>query len=417
MILCVLGVNHKTAPLNIREKFNIPSEKIPSLLSSLKDSKISSSAVILSTCNRSEIYCELNAEIHCLISWFSKCLGVSVSDFQDYSYQHFDLDAVKHLMEVASGLDSMIIGENQILGQVKKAFSISKSHKLIQSKLGKLFQKTFQVTKEIKNSTEISNNSISVAYAACALARQIFSSLIETNILLIGAGETIELCSKHIMSHGCNQLYFANRTLDNAHNLANEYDGKALKLNQIDDVLNDIDIIISSTGSSEFIIYQKQIEKILLDRNRPLFIVDLAVPRDVEPTIDELENVFLYNIDDMNFIVDSNLNKRKSAVDTVKYIIENEALQFMSWVNSLESVESIKAYRTKVDSIKDELLIKSIKLLKDGEDPEKVMLELSNKLVNKLIHQPTRAMNNAAYNGDFQKLSLMRDILGLNQNK
>ena len=302
------------------------------------------------------------------------------------------------------------------MGQVKQAYSDSREHKSVDASMEKLFQKAFSVAKRVRTETQIGGNAVSVAYAACTLAKHIFESLEKSTVLLVGAGETIELVAKHLAANGCNKMIVANRTKERAQSLADEFGAEVIGLPEIPEYLPRADIVISSTASPLPIIGKGMVESALkARRNQPMLLVDIAVPRDIESQVGDLNDAYLYTVDDLQSIVDSNIEQRKVEAIQAEAIVSEESAAFMSWMRSLQAVDSIREYRQSANEIREDLLSKSIQSLASGADPEKVLIELSNKLTNKLIHAPTRALQSAAEQGEPAKLTTIRQSLGLDK--
>ncbi len=417
MSLLAVGINHNTASVDLREKVAFPPEKLARALGELRESSSVNGSVILSTCNRTEIYCDINGnDKGKLIEWLIKFHDVNAEELKPSLYMYEEQAAIKHLMRVSCGLDSLVLGEPQILGQVKQAYTDAREYHAVESGIEKLFQKTFSVAKRVRTETEIGGNAVSVAYAACTLAKQIFESISESTVLLVGAGETIELVAKHLAGHDCNKMIVANRTKERAEVLASQFDAEVISLPQIPEALARADIVISSTASQLPIIGKGMVETALKARRyQPILLVDIAVPRDIESQVGELSDAYLYTVDDLQSIVDSNIEQRKVEAIQAEAIVSEESAQFMTWMRSLQAVDSIREFRQSSDEIRKELLAKSIQSLNSGADPEKVLLELSNKLTNRLIHAPTRALQDAAEQGDPAKLKTIRQSLGLHE--
>jgi glutamyl-tRNA reductase len=329
-------------------------------------------------------------------------------------YWHQDNAAVSHLMRVASGLDSLVLGEPQILGQVKKAHADSSRDHTLSSELERMFQKTFSVAKRVRTETEIGASAVSVAFAACSLARQIFESLSTVNVLLVGAGETIELVARHLREHKVQKLMIANRTRERAQLLAEEVGAEVIGLGDIETRLADADIIISSTASPLPIIGKGMVERALkARRNQPMLLVDIAVPRDVEPEVGKLANAYLYSVDDLQAIIEQNMAQRKAAAVQAESIVVQESGEFMAWLRAQSAGDSIREYRSQADEVRAELQERAIAALRQGADAEKVLQELAHKLTNRLIHAPTKSLQQAARDGDSERLQILRDSLGL----
>ncbi|WP_419208794.1 glutamyl-tRNA reductase [Photobacterium leiognathi subsp. mandapamensis] len=415
MTLLALGINHKTASVDLREKVAFSPEKPTLALQQLKNHPEVLSGVIVSTCNRTEVYCEISQSgPGVIIDWLTKFHQITAEELMPSLYFHEEQAAARHLMRVACGLDSLVLGEPQILGQVKQSYSESKDIEAVGGTLEKLFQKTFTVAKRVRTETDIGGNAVSVAYAACSLARQIFESLSGVTILLVGAGETIELVSRHVVEQGCNSLIVANRTRERAEGIAREFGAEVISLEEIPEHLHRADIVISSTASPLPIVGKGMVEAALKQRrHQPMLLVDIAVPRDIEQQVGELNDAYLYSVDDLHSIVEKNREQRKVAAIQAEAIVSEESAAFMQWLRSLEAVDSIRDYRQFADQIKQELLQRSLQAIANGTDPEKALAELSNKLTNKLIHAPTKAMQQVAKNGEFDKLVVIREALGL----
>lgn len=390
-------------------------EKLSLALNQLSTSSHVKGGVILSTCNRTEIYCDVrSASKNKVIEWLSQFHQVSLDELKPSLYVHEEQAAIRHLMRVACGLDSLVLGEPQILGQVKQAYAEARENHAVNPATEKLFQKAFSVAKRVRTETEIGGSAVSVAYAACTLAKHIFESLADATVLLVGAGETIELVAKHLAGHHCKRMIVANRTRERALSLAQQFGADVIALNEIPDYLAQADIVISSTASPLPIIGKGMVESALkARRHQPMLLVDIAVPRDIEPQVGKLNDAYLYSVDDLQSIVDSNIEQRKVEAIQAEAIVSEESATFMSWMRSLQAVDSIRDYRKQANEAREELLNKSLQALAAGGDPEKLLIELSNKLTNKLIHTPTRALQTAAEQGEPAKLAVIRQSLGL----
>jgi len=415
MSLLAIGINHNTASVELREKVAFGPEKLPEALKQLGENPLVNGSVVVSTCNRTEIYCDVKSGSKSkVIDWLSQFHQVSPEDLKPSLYIHEEQAAIRHLMRVSCGLDSLVLGEPQILGQVKQAYSDSRDHKAVDSAMEKLFQKAFSVAKRVRTETDIGGNAVSVAYAACTLAKHIFESLEQSTVLMVGAGETIELVAKHLAGNGCTKMIVANRTKERALPLAEQFGAEIIGLPEIPDHLPRADIVISSTASPLPIIGKGMVESALKARRfQPMLLVDIAVPRDIESQVGELNDAYLYSVDDLQSIVDSNIEQRKVEAIQAEAIVSEESAAFMSWMRSLQAVDSIREYRQSANEIREDLLTKSLQSLAAGADAEKVLLELSNKLTNKLIHAPTRALQSAAEQGEPAKLATIRQSLGL----
>ncbi|MBB1269513.1 glutamyl-tRNA reductase [Shewanella sp. SR44-3] len=416
MSLVAIGINHKTATVDLREKVAFSPDSIHDAMKSLASRTRSGEAVILSTCNRTELYCNDAAAAE-VIEWLADYHNLDLQELMSCIYQHEDLAAVKHLMRVAAGLDSLVLGEPQILGQVKQAFVKAKEAGTTALTIDRLFQNTFSVAKKVRTETEIGAAAVSVAFAAVSMAKHIFSSLKATKVLLIGAGETIELVAKHLKDNGVASIVVANRTLERAQAMCEAFDATAITLQQIPDFLPKADIVISSTASPLPILGKGMVEKALKTRrHQPMLLVDIAVPRDIEAQVGELDDAFLYTVDDLHSIIEQNMASRKEAAEQAELITEDQSLLFMEWLKSLESVDSIREYRSQSLAIKDELVERALNKLAQGGDNEQVILELANRLTNRLIHSPTQALTVASRQGDLNTLGQLRTALGLDKH-
>lgn len=415
MTVLALGVNHKSASVELRERLAFTPENLPDALKTVQGDAGCDEAVILSTCNRTEIYCfGEQANVDSVIKWLAEFHQLPESELKPHLYIHRDVDATRHLMRVASGLDSMVIGEPQILGQVKQAYQQAKSVGTINTYFERMFQQSFSVAKKVRTETDISVNAVSVAFAAVTLAKQVFGSFNDKQVLLVGAGETIELVAKHIYEQGAKDITVANRTLSRAEAVAEQFNAKTCTLGQMAEKILEADVVISSTASTLPIIGKGMIEDVLKKRkHRPMFLVDLAVPRDIESQVAELDDAYLYTVDDLQEIVANNMQARSAAAEDAEYIINDKATIFSDWLSSLDSVDLIRDYRQQSLTLKDELLARAMNQLQSGNDPEQVMKELANKLTNKLIHAPTSALKDAAEKQNNDELAVIKTVLGI----
>ena len=421
MTLTALGINHKTAPVALREKVAFTPDSLVSALASLKQIDGIEESVIVSTCNRTEVYVKGAGEAALLLDWLSAFHDVKREDIEQNSYLYQQEDEVKHVMRVASGLDSLILGEPQILGQIKQAFSDAKHSGTVGAEFERLFQHTFSVAKKVRSETEIGANAVSVAFAAVQLAKHIFSALPKRSVLLVGAGETIELVAQHLKEQGVQRLAVANRTVARAENLAANLGADVLTLSQLPEHLHDFDIVISSTASQLPLIGKGMVEKALKQRrNMPMFLVDLAVPRDIESQVNELGDAYLYTVDDLQHIVEQNLASREMAAQDAEKIIDDQASVFLSWKQAQHSIDLVRQYRQKGMASRDELVARAMNQLSEGRNAEDVVQELAYKLTNALMHGPTRVLRDAAHENNAaltQWLGQAMDLAGNGQDK
>jgi glutamyl-tRNA reductase len=415
MTLIAFGINHKTAPVELREKVAFSPDAMVEALKSLALNTGADESVIVSTCNRTEIYAQAeNLTGAAVTQWLAEFHQAKADELSINSYVYQQDDAIKHIMRVACGLDSLILGEPQILGQVKQAFVSAKDSGVIKSDFERLFQQTFSVAKRVRSETEIGSNAVSVAYASVQLAKHIFSSLKKSNVLLIGAGETIELVAKHMHEQGVGSLSVANRTLAKAEAIAKPLGATTLTLTQIPNHLKDADIVISSTASQLPILGKGLVERALKDRrHKPMFLVDLAVPRDIEAEVCELDDAYLYTVDDLQQIVEKNLESRQHAALQAEQMIEQQAELYLQWQRGQTSIDVLRDFRQQSESQRDTLVAKALNQLADGKEAEQVIKELANKLTNSLIHAPTKALKKAAMQQDNKNMSLLQEALGL----
>ncbi|HHJ34483.1 MAG TPA: glutamyl-tRNA reductase [Gammaproteobacteria bacterium] len=412
MSLITLGINHKTAPLDLRERLAFTPQSLPEALSSLHKLDHVSEASILSTCNRTEIYCATNADNdQAIVQWFSQFHGLEEKRIKEHLYLHAHEETIRHAMEVACGLDSMILGEPQIAGQMKEAYALATKNGTIGQLLGKLFQRVFAVSKQVRTDTDIGSSPVSVAFAAVSLAKQIFGDLKQTTVLLVGAGETIELTTRHLHSQGVTSIIIANRSPERAQKLANEFGGEAIGLQQIADHLHRSDIVISSTASPLPIIGKGTVERALKQRRRePIFMVDLAVPRDIEPEVNELDDIYLYSVDDLQSVIKENMENRLHAAEQAHEIIDAQVQHFLDWQRSLGAVDVIAQIRQRTQSLSDEVLAKAKKQLAAGQDAEQVLEFLANTLTNKFLHQPSTRLRQASQDDREHILDIAQDL-------
>ncbi|RZQ53724.1 glutamyl-tRNA reductase [Pseudoalteromonas phenolica] len=419
MTIIALGINHKTASVELREKVAFSPEQLSNALSQLASSEQFKETVIVSTCNRTELYCSLeHSNSQALLKWLADFHCIDTEQLEDNVYIHQNQDAINHLMRVACGLDSLVLGEPQILGQIKQSYNSAKQHDCVLPTFERLFQKTFSVAKQVRTETDIGASAVSVAYAAVNLAKHIYGQLDKTKVLLIGAGETIELVARHLYQQHPKAITVANRTIERAKNLAEEVEADVISLAQLPEKLHDADIVISSTASTLPIIGKGMVEQALKQRrHKPMLFVDIAVPRDIESQVGELDAAYLYSVDDLQAIVNENMASREQAAEQAQEIILQKTHEFAKWQRSQGSIDVIRQYRDSAQEVKTELVEKAVNQLQSGKSAEKVLLELANKLTNRLTHAPTRAIQAAAQQGDIDKLAVLKQTLGIEQEK
>ncbi|AQQ66992.1 glutamyl-tRNA reductase [Microbulbifer agarilyticus] len=412
MPILALGINHDSAPVAVRERVAFAPEVMPSALAEARIALECPELAILSTCNRTEIYGEVASEA--VLAWIAEYHSVTLEELTSCYYQFTDEAAVRHMMRVACGLDSLVLGEPQILGQIKSAYAVARESGSVGPTLHNVFQQVFSVAKKVRTETAIGENPVSVAFAAVSLASRIFTDLAEQTALLIGAGETIELVARHLLDKGVKRLIVANRTLKRAQSLAEDFGAEAILLADIPEHLPRADIVISSTASQLPILGKGAVETALKERrHRPVFMVDIAVPRDIEPQVGELDDIYLYTVDDLRGVIDEGKRLREQAAQAADEIVNVAASAFMREHRSLRAVDSIRSYRQQAQAISKDELEKALIQLRAGSEPEQLLEQLARTLTNKLIHAPTVALRQATAEGDLERLRLARQIIGL----
>lgn len=414
MTLIAFGINHNTAPVEVREAVAFAPEQMQLALESVRHDAQVREVAILSTCNRTEIYAELDGSPQALLAWLAQFHGTDASRLEPCHYSHSGLDAARHMMKVASGLDSLVLGEPQILGQMKSAYALANDAGSLGSQLHATFHKVFSVAKRVRSETAIGENPVSVAYAAVSLAQQIFSDLKKDTALLIGAGETIELVARHLSQQGLKKIIVANRTLVNAVELAKKFDGEAILLADIPDHLHRADIVISSTASQLPILGKGAVETALKKRrHKPMFMVDIAVPRDIEAQVGELSDVYLYTVDDLRDVIDENMRSREQAAKIAEEIIEEGVNSFAEDLRAQDAVSTVKVFRQSLEELRDSELAKAQRLLQGGADPQEILQQLARNLTNKIMHKPTQQIKKASVAGDYELIASMHRLFEL----
>ena len=412
MPIIACGINHKTAPIELREKVVFSEDKLSLYLQDLLVNENIREAVLLSTCNRSELYCVTDEE-HKIIEWFCRHHKLTPAEIKPAMYFHYDEEAVKHIMRVACGLDSMVMGESQILRQMKDAFSEGCASGTVGTLFNRLFQHVFAVAKEVRTNTAIGACPVSVSSAAVSFVKQYFSKpLNEANVVLIGAGVTMELVMRHLQPSQPFAVTIVNRSEENALKIAKKYAIKHANIKDLSHVLSHADIVISATGSSMPIVTKKM----LCIRQKPLFIVDIAVPRDVEASVSELSQVELYSIDNLKTIIQQNLRGREHAAEKAYDVIKTRTEDFMAWLKSLDLVATtIRAYRKQIEDLCAEQLKKSVRQLQRGDDPELVLNAFTRALTQKLLHTPTVQLRQAGFEGRIEILQLAQQLFAISE--
>ena len=418
MYLFTFGINHNTAPVSIRERAAFVPEKLPQALEQIRSSGAVDEAAIISTCNRTELYCGLEDDsAQTAIDWFCDYHQFIAADIEPYLYQHPGPEAVKHAFRVAAGLDSLILGEPQILGQMKDAFAQAHKYGATGKLLNRLFQQTFSVAKQVRTDTAIGASAVSVAFAAVTLAKQIFSKLSEQTVLLIGAGETIELCARHLNEQHVKHIIVANRTVERARILADMFGAEAISLSEMPARLSEADIIIASTASQLPILGKGAVENALKQRkHKPIFMVDIAVPRDIEAEVSDLDDVFLYTVDDLKDVIEENMQSRQQAAKEAEKIIDVQVGSFMRWIKTLDAVPTIRQLRENSDAIREAELKRALARLAKGDDPESILQGLARALTNKFTHAPSAALQQADLDGNAELLAAARRLFDISDD-
>jgi glutamyl-tRNA reductase len=418
MALIALGLNHLTAPLDLREKVAFAPEATAGALSDLAHQPGVNEAMILSTCNRTELYVDVEPGAEGVAQrWLLDHHGLTERRLDEFLYRHEDNAAVRHLFRVATGLDSMVLGEPQILGQVKDAYQSARSAGTLRTSMERLLQQTFAVAKRVRTDTRIGANPVSVAYTAVRMAERLFTDLSDACVMLIGAGETIELAARHLSESKVRRLIVANRTLENAQALAGRFGAYAISLTDLSQHLAEADIVISSTASREPVIQRALIENAIRARkHRPMFLVDIAVPRDIDPGVAELDDVFLYTVDDLKQVIDDNLRSRQAAAGEAEAIINLQVEHYLAWRRALDVRNPLAAVRADAEAQRDAALEKARALLAGGRTPEQALEFLAHTLTNKLLHAPSANLRAAALRGDVELLRAAEALFDSNSN-
>lgn len=421
MSILVIGLNHKTASVDIREKLAFNGQKIEDGILALKSLPLVNEIAILSTCNRVEIYIsakDTENSVEFIKDFLAKFHQIERDKFEKSLYFYNNAEAVKHIFRVASSLDSMVIGEPQILGQLKDAFNFALNKKTTGVVLNRLLKKAISTAKRVRTETKIAENAVSISFAAVELAKKIFNNLAEKSFMLLGAGDMAELAARHLITNGVRDVKVANRTYDRGCELAKDFNGRAVRFEDFLKELVFTDIVICSTGASDYLIKKKHMLMVMKERkNKPVFLIDISVPRNIDPDINQLDNVYLYNIDDLQEVVDSNLLERKKEAQKAEKIIDEEVEKFLKWMSSLNSVPLIVSIRQKAEAIKEEELEK-FKHKFPHLDKEKLeaVEYLASSITNKLIHPPTVALKESSNDKELLTMAVKK-LYGINDNE
>ncbi|MCE5190770.1 MAG: glutamyl-tRNA reductase [Actinomycetia bacterium] len=423
MHLIIVGLSHKTAPIEIRERLTFPAHKQAEALSLLTSDDRIAEAVIISTCNRTEIYAVASGDdegVDAVIDFMATYHSLDRHELVRSLYMHRSEDVVRHLFRVVSSLDSMVIGEAQILGQVKEGYEHALGNGATGKVFNKLFRQSFEVGKRVRTETEIGENAVSISYAAIELAKKVFDTLQGRTILILGAGKMSELTAKHLVSNGVKTVLVANRTFERAQDLASRFNGEAVRYDDLYTRMRDADVVISSTSATHYVITKEQVAQSMRGRGgRPLFLIDIAVPRDIEPAVNELGNVFLYDIDELTGVVESNLEERMREARRAEAIIDEEFAAFMRWRESLEVQPTIAAIRARAEVIREGELEKAYRRLGDLSDKDRQTVDaLTSAIVNKMLHGPTQRLKQAAEAKDgYEYIETARHLYGLDESE
>jgi glutamyl-tRNA reductase len=418
MIILVVGLNHKTATVEIREKLAFNGQKLEEGVFQLIKIKDIKEIALLSTCNRVEIYScvnSVNSAVENIKSFLSEFHSISRKEFEGSLYTYTDSQAVKHIFRVASSLDSMVVGEPQILGQLKDAFDFALAKKTTGVILNKLIKKAISTAKRVRTETRIAENAVSISFAAVELAKKIFTNLSGKSFMLLGAGEMAELAARHIVNNGVTDVKIANRTYERGCELAREFNGKPVRFEEFVNELIHTDIVICSTGAPNYILLKEQMRKVMKERkHRPVFIIDISVPRNIDPEINKIDNVYLYDVDDLQAVVDTNILERKKEAEKAEGIVQEEVEKFMKWMASLDSVPTIVALRQKAEEIKGEEIEKFRFKFPDIDTEKMRAVEyMATAIVNKLLHPPTVALKEDSEDRD-ELIALIKKLYGIN---
>lgn len=401
MSIVVVGLSHKTASVEVREKLSFPEAKLPDALCCMGRCSMVNENVILSTCNRVETYAlvkdvEKGSEL--LKDFYLEYHGLNDEVYRNSLYAYTGREAVRHIFRVAASLDSMVVGEPQILGQLKDAFDHALANKTTGVVMNRLMKKTISVAKRIRTETKIAESAVSISFAAVELARKIFGDLEGKAVMLAGAGEMAELAARHLVNNGVKTVLVANRTFERAATLADEFGGRAVKYEDFPDEMVHADILIASTGAQHYILTQKDMAKVIKERkNRPVFLIDIAVPRNLDPDINKIDNVYLYDIDDLQSVVASNIKERQKEAELAEDIVEEEINTFMSWLRSIDVVPTIVAIRDKAETIRQGELERTLSRMGELTEKQKKQVEsLTQAIVNKILHTPLVALKQSA---------------------
>ncbi|MFZ5722285.1 MAG: glutamyl-tRNA reductase [Pseudomonadota bacterium] len=420
MTLLAVGVSHRTAPVELREQLTVEAGRLPELLAAMRHELGLGEVAVLSTCNRTEIYCAQDdgPSAAAVLAWLAARQRVAADRLLPVHYAHAGLDAVQHMMRVASGLDSLVLGEPQVLGQMKDAYAVAHQAGTVGKELERCFQQVFAVAKKVRTETAIGASPVSVAFAAVSLARHLFSDISRTRALLIGAGEMIELVAKHLAEQGVREIAVANRTLERAHALADRHGGRAVTMEEIPYALEGADIVISCTAAMVPVLGKGAVERALKKRrHRPLFLVDLAVPRDIEPEVAALEDVYLYSVDDLQGVIDQNVQARADAAREAEAIVVARSRQYGVQQREQGAAHTLRRVHARVEMLRDAEVERALAELARGADPAETLQRMSRALTGKLLHDPSLVLRQAAADGREDLLAFARTLFAVHEER
>jgi len=424
MPFIVIGINHRTAPVAIREKVVFADAELPSALDELRQIPQVCESLIVSTCNRTELYCHVDAETehaqaapllaNPIIQWLAHWHELETTDIHACLYQHRETDAVQHVFAVASGLDSMMLGEAQILGQLKNAYRLAQHHGSTGPYLNRLLQAAFSAAKRVRTETRIGASAVSVASAAVSMARTVFENFADHTVLLVGAGETISLAARHLYTNGARRMIVANRTLERAQQLAVEFNAYAITLEQLHAHLAEADIVITSTASPAPVITLKAVKAALRARKRrPIFMVDIAVPRDIEPEVSKLDDVYLFTVDHLQNVVSENMAARQEAALDARQMLNEEVQHFTQQLRMLDAVPTIRGLRTEAEAIRQQTIEQAQRMLNNGRPAQEVLEFLADTLTHRLLHSPSQRLREAGEHGESELIRAAQELFAL----
>jgi glutamyl-tRNA reductase len=416
----VIGVNHKTAPVEVRERLAIPESRLPEACQKLISQPGVEEGMIISTCNRVEVVAQLKNGAGDLRSFIREYFQVDLTEFEEHLYEFHEQDAVRHVFRVAASLDSMVVGEPQILGQVKEAYATARAVGTVRAQLDQLLTRAFAVAKRVRTETAVGSSAVSVASVAVELAKKIFGNLAGKQVFLVGAGKMSELAARHLLAHGCGSIFVANRTYDRAIRLAQKFDGQAIEFSRLYETCDRADIVITSTGSPHAIFRREHGEQFLSRRkNRPMFFIDIAVPRDVDPEMNKLDGIFVYDIDDLQQAVASHVADRKKEAERAEAIVDNEVDRFQARINTLDVVPTIVSLQDHLETIRQaEIDRVRGRLGHLSPDQEMAVEALTRGIVNKIMHTPISTLKTAARDAEATTVvDLVRRLFNLQEKK